>query len=248
MLYGKTVVVTGAGRGIGRTLALGFAEQGATVLVHYAYSRQGAEDVLQQIKTTDGYAALLQADLSQPEQITRFVKEAHSMLGSIDIWINNAGASANSRETQGMDEIAVFERLMAVDVMGAWQCSRQVEPLLRDGGCILTMGWDGAIAGAPGLTNQLYAMSKGAIMALTRCLAIEFAPRIRVNCIAPGWIENEWSGSLSEGTRQKMIHNVPMQRWGTAQDILDIALFLASPAASYITGQIIPVNGGEIRQ
>ncbi len=247
MLNGKTAVVTGAGHGIGRTLALGFAEQGATVLVHYAHSRQGAEDVVQQIESTGGHGVMLQADLSQPEQITRLVKEAYSMLGSLDIWINNAGASANSRETKGMDEIAVFERLMAVDVMGAWQCSRQVKPLMRDGGCILTMGWDGAIAGAVGLTNQLYAMSKGAVMALTRCLAVEFAPRIRVNCIAPGWIENEWSSNLSEVTRQKMIHNVPMQRWGTAQDVLDIALFLASPAASYITGQIIPVNGGEIR-
>ena len=246
MFNGKTVVVTGAGHGIGRTLALGFAEQGARVLVHYAHSRQGAEDVLQQIGA--GRAAMLQADLSQPEQITRFVKEAHNIFGSLDIWINNAGASANSRETKGMDEISVFERLMAVDVMGAWQCSRQVEPLMRDGGCILTMGWDGAIAGAAGLTNQLYAMSKGAVMALTRCLAVEFAPRIRVNCIAPGWIENEWSSNLSEETRQEMIHNVPMQRWGTAQDVLDIALFLASPAASYITGQIIPVNGGKMRQ
>ena len=246
MFNGKTVVVTGAGHGIGRTLALGFAEQGARVLVHYAHSRQGAEDVLQQIGA--GRAAMLQADLSQPEQITHFVKEAHNIFGSLDIWINNAGASANSRETKGMDEISVFERLMAVDVMGAWQCSRQVEPLMRDGGCILTMGWDGAIAGAAGLTNQLYAMSKGAVMALTRCLAVEFAPRIRVNCIAPGWIENEWSSNLSEETRQKMIHNVPMQRWGTAQDVLDIALFLASPAASYITGQIIPVNGGKMRQ
>ncbi len=248
MLNGKTVVVTGAGHGIGRTLALGFAEQGAKVLVHYAHSQQGAEDVVQEIEANGGHAAILQADLSQPEQITRFVKKAHTILGPLDIWINNAGASANSRETKGMDEIAIFERLMAVDVMGAWQCSRQVEPLMRDGGCILTMGWDGAIAGAAGLTNQLYAMSKGAVMALTRCLAVEFAPRIRVNCIAPGWIENEWSSSLSEATRQRMIRNVPMQRWGTAQDVLDIALFLASPAASYITGQILPVNGGEIRQ
>ncbi|GAC1394437.1 MAG: 3-oxoacyl-[acyl-carrier-protein] reductase [Ktedonobacteraceae bacterium] len=246
MFKGKTVVVTGAGRGIGRTLALGFAEQGATVLVHYLHSLQGAEDVARQIELRGGHAVLMQADLSQSDQVAQFITEAHMKLGPFDVWINNAGASANSKETQGMTEVAVCERIMAVDVMGAWQCCRKVEPLMNDGGCILTIGWDGALAGAIGLTNQLYAMSKGAIMSLTRCLALEFAPRVRVNCIAPGWIKNDWSHHLSENTHQKMIQSVPMKRWGTAEDILGTALFLASPAASYITGQIIPVNGGQV--
>ena len=92
----------------------------------------------------------------------------------------------------------------------------------------------------------MHAISKGAVMSLTRCLAAEFAPRVRVSCIAPGHIENEWSESLSETTRQKFIRAIPMQRWGTAEDILHTALFLASPAASFITGQTILVNGGEI--
>ncbi|GAC1404117.1 MAG: 3-oxoacyl-[acyl-carrier-protein] reductase [Ktedonobacteraceae bacterium] len=247
MFEGKTVVVTGAGRGIGRTLALGFAAQKATVLVHYAHSEQGAQDVVFQIERDGGHAVLMQADLSQPNQIAQFVTNAHTQLGPFDVWINNAGASANTSETNGMDEIAVFERMMALDVMGAWQCCRQVEPFMRDYGCILTIGWDGALSGAPGLTNQLYAMSKGAIMSLTRCLALEFAPRIRVNCIAPGWVENEWAQQLSPHTHQRMIQNVPMERWGTAEDVLGTALFLASPASSYITGQILLVNGGQVR-
>jgi len=246
MLTGKTVVITGAGRGVGRTLALGFAAEGATVLVHYHSSRQSAEDVVRQIETQGGRAMVMQADLSQPEQITRFVTDAHTLLGPFDVWINNAGASANSKETQGMSEAAMFERVMAVDVLGAWQCCRQIKPCMRTDGCILTIGWDGALSGGIGLTSQLYAMSKGAIMSLTRCLALEYAPYIRVNCIAPGWVENDWSGHLPESTRQKMIQGVPMRRWGTAEDVLGVALFLASPAAAYITGQMLPVNGGQV--
>jgi 3-oxoacyl-[acyl-carrier protein] reductase len=246
MFQQKTVVITGAGRGIGRTLARGFAAQGATIVVHYAHARQGAEDVVQQIKAEGGRAILAQSDLGKPDEVKRLVNEAYSALGPIDVWINNAGASANSKETRDLSEIEAFERIFAVDVMGTWRCCREAEPYMHEGGCILTTGWDGALSGAPGLPSQLYAMSKGAIMALTRCLALEFAPRIRVNCIAPGHIENDWSQTLTDTTHQHIIQKIPMQRWGTPDDILGVALFLASPSASFITGQIIPVNGGEV--
>jgi NAD(P)-dependent dehydrogenase (short-subunit alcohol dehydrogenase family) len=246
MFQDKTVVVTGASRSIGKTLALGFAAQGATVLVHYAHSRQGAEEVVRQIESKGGKALLAQADLSQPAEAARLVHEAHAQLGPLDVWINNAGASANSAETQGMSEIEVFERIMGVDVMGTWRCCREVERYMRPGGCILTTGWDRALDGAAGLPNQMYAMSKGAIMSLTRCLAIEFAPHVRVNCIAPGRIENEWSQTLSEKSRRQAVQDIPLQRWGTPDDILNTALFLASPAASFMTGQVLLINGGEI--
>jgi NAD(P)-dependent dehydrogenase (short-subunit alcohol dehydrogenase family) len=242
----KAVVVTGAGRSIGKTLALGFASQGATVLVHYAHSRQGAEDVVRQIESQSGKAFLAQADLRDPSEVVRLVNEAYTQLGPIDVWINNAGASANSAETQGMSEIEVFERIIGTDVMGTWRCCREAEPYMRDGGCILTTGWDRALDGAPGLPNQMYAMSKGAIMSLTRCLAMEFAPRVRVNCIAPGRIENEWSHTLSEKTKQQALQDIPLKRWGTPDDILNTALFLASPSASFMTGQVLLINGGEV--
>lgn len=246
MFQDKAVVVTGAGRSIGRTLALGFAAQGATVLVHYAHSRQGAEDVVRQIEAQGGKGLLAQADLSKPAEVARLVNEAYELLGPIDVWINNAGASANSAETKGMSEIEVFERIIGVDVMGTWRCCREAERYMRDGGCILTTGWDRALDGAPGLPNQMYAMSKGAIMSLTRSLAMEFAPRVRVNCIAPGRIENEWSQTLSGETKQQAVQDIPLKRWGTPDDILNTALFLASPAASFMTGQVLLVNGGEI--
>jgi NAD(P)-dependent dehydrogenase (short-subunit alcohol dehydrogenase family) len=246
MFTGKNVAITGAGRSIGRALALGFAEQGATVLVHYSHSRQGADEVVARIIEHGGKALAVQADLRHPQEVARMVKEAHEYLGPIDAWINNAGASANSEETRGMSEIEIFERMVGVDILGTWRCCREVEPYMRDGGCILTTGWDRALDGAPGLPSQMYAISKGAIMSLTRCLAAEFAPRVRVNCIAPGRIENEWVQSLSDTTRQKAVQSIPLKRWGTPDDILGTALFLTSSAASFITGQTIVVNGGEI--
>jgi NAD(P)-dependent dehydrogenase (short-subunit alcohol dehydrogenase family) len=246
MLQNKNVVVTGAGRGIGRVLALGFAEQGANVLVHYAHASQGAQEVVTHIVENGGHALLAQADLREPQEVVRLVNEASTALGPIDVWINNAGASANSSETKGMTEIEAFERIVHVDILGTWRCCREAEPYMREGGCILTTGWDRALDGAPGLPNQLYAISKGAIMSLSRCLAAEFAPRVRVNCIAPGRIENDWSLSLSEESQRKAVASIPLKRWGTPEDILGTALFLASPAASFITGQTIVVNGGEI--
>jgi NAD(P)-dependent dehydrogenase (short-subunit alcohol dehydrogenase family) len=246
MLQDKNVVVTGAGRGIGRVLALGFAEQGANVLVHYAHASQGAQEVVTHIVENGGHALLAQADLREPQEVVRLVNEASTALGPIDVWINNAGASANSSETKGMTEIEAFERIVHVDILGTWRCCREAEPYMREGGCILTTGWDRALDGAPGLPNQLYAISKGAIMSLSRCLAAEFAPRVRVNCIAPGRIENDWSLSLSEESQRKAVASIPLKRWGTPEDILGTALFLASPAASFITGQTIVVNGGEI--
>ncbi len=246
MFQHKNVVVTGAGRGIGRAIALGFAAQRATVLVHYGHAQQQAEEVVRQIEATGGQAMLTQADLSMPGEAERLVLQAREILGSIDVWINNAGASANSDEIRGLNEDAAFERIMAVDVRGTWRCSRDVAAYINSGGSILTIGWDHALDGAPGLASQLYAMSKGAIISLTRCLAQELAPRVRVNCIAPGAIENEWSQTRSASFRKKVEQGIPMQRWGTPDDIVAAALFLASPAASFITGQVLLVNGGGV--
>src|SRR6266568_4585742 len=114
MFQNKNVVITGAGRGIGRALAIGFAEQGANVLIHYAHAEQQAQTTLAQIEAHGGKGYLIQADLSQPAAVQLLVEQAHATLGFIDVWINNAGASANTRETRGMDEIEQFDHMMDI--------------------------------------------------------------------------------------------------------------------------------------
>ncbi len=246
MFQNKNIVVTGAGRGIGRTLALAFAGQGGKVLVHYGHAQQEAEEVVRQINAMGGQAMLAQADLSLPQEAYRLVSQSRTLLGPIDVWINNAGASANSEETRGLSEEERFERVMAVDVMGTWCCCRAVAEHMPVGGCILNLGWDHALDGAPGFVNQLYAVSKGAVISMTRGFARTLAPRVRVNCIAPGWVENDWALSRPASFYQKVKQQIPMERWGTPTDIVAAALFLASPAASFITGQALIVDGGEV--
>jgi 3-oxoacyl-[acyl-carrier protein] reductase len=243
---GKHVVVTGAARGIGKALALAFAEQGARVLVHYGHADKEAEEVVRLIEQLGSEALLLRADLAKREAVEQFVQEAHACLGEVDVWINNAGASANSSEAGGLSESERFERMLAIDVLASWICCQGASTFMRDGGCILNLGWNHALDGASGLVSQLYATSKGAVIAMTRSLARTYAPRIRVNCIAPGWIENEWALSRSESFRQQVAQRIPLARWGMASDIVNMALFLVSPAASFITGQVLIVDGGEV--
>jgi len=246
MFAEQNIVITGAGRGIGRALALAFARQGARVLVHYGHARKEAEGVLEEIKAAGGQGLLLQADLVRKEEAQRLVRQARELLGVVDIWINNAGASANQSEAQELDEIARFERMLAVDVLATWICSQGAADYVRAEGCILNIGWNHALDGAPGFASQLYATSKGAVISLTRCLARTYAPRIRVNCIVPGWVENEWALTRPEAFRQRVTRQIPLNRWGNTDDIVNAALFLASPAASFITGQVLLVDGGEV--
>jgi 3-oxoacyl-[acyl-carrier protein] reductase len=145
-----------------------------------------------------------------------------------------------------LSEEEILKQVLAVDVMGTWRCCNAVKEHMRDGGCILNLGWDHALDGAAGFVNSMYAMSKGAVISLTRCLAKELAPRVRVNCIAPGWVENEWAQSRSASFRRRVEQRIPLRRWGTPDDIVEAALFLASPAASFITGQVLVVDGGEV--
>ena len=246
MFQGKTVVITGAGRGIGRALAVGFAAQGANIVVHYGQSRQDAEEVMRQVVSSGGQAVLAQADVCVSDEVQGLVEQARTTFGAIDVWINNAGASANSAESQELSEIERFERMIAVDVIGTWRCCRAAIPAMNTGSCLLTLGWDHAFDGAAGFVNQMYAVSKGAVIGMTRCLARELAPAIRVNCIAPGWVENAWAQSRAETFRQRVTERIPLKRWGTPADIVSAALFLASPAASFITGQVVIVDGGEV--
>ncbi|NOY30053.1 MAG: SDR family oxidoreductase [Planctomycetes bacterium] len=239
-LAGKSAVVTGSSSGIGRAIAMHLAGAGAKVIVHGFQNYEVAEELATALR---GHA--LKSDLSLPEERTELVERCWQ-LGPVDIWINNAGADVLTGQPADWSFEKKLERLWEVDVLGTLQLSREVGERMkqRGSGVILNMGWDQAEIGMAGESGEMFATTKGAIMAFTRSLAKSLAPHVRVNCLAPGWIQTEWGEEASDYWQQRATSESLLQRWGTPEDVARAARFLVSPEASFITGQILHVNGG----
>lgn len=247
-LDNKRAVITGASSGIGRTLALTFAAEGADVVVNYNRSAEQAAAVVSTIEQTGRRAFAVQADVSQKSDVQRLVDTAWTQLGGIDIWVNNAGAdviTAPNRHRPLPEKLAM---MLNVDVQGTALCSWAIgERMVQAGsGVILNIGWDKAWSGMEGHTAELVAIGKAAIMGYTKSLARTLAPAVRVNCIAPGWIQTAWGETAAPPWQERVLAETPLQRWGQPQDIAKAAVFLCSDEATFITGQILNVNGGVI--
>ncbi|MBY0527400.1 MAG: 2-amino-4-hydroxy-6-hydroxymethyldihydropteridine diphosphokinase [Gemmataceae bacterium] len=247
-LVGFRAVVTGATSGIGRAIALELAAAGADVVVH---GRRAAaiEETIQLVRRHAVQCASVLADLCDPACSERLVKTAWEQWNGIDIWINNAGADTLTGEARHWSFERKLEELWAVDVRAAMLLSRAIGQRMkaRGSGVIVNMGWDQAETGMEGDSGQLFAAVKGAVMAFTRSLALELAPRVRVNCLAPGWIRTAWGEGASEAWQERVLRETPLGRWGTAQEVAAVAHWLVSPATAFVTGQIIRVNGGAVR-
>jgi 3-oxoacyl-[acyl-carrier protein] reductase len=196
------------------------------------------------------------ANLSDAEACRRLVEEAWSCWGGLDIWINNAGADTLTGEAASWSFERKLQELLAVDVAATMLLSRAVGQRMRDaakgGGTgvspvIINMGWDQAESGMEGDSGELFAATKGAIMAFSRSLALSLAPTVRVNCLAPGWIRTAWGEGASRSWQERVLRETPLGRWGRGEDVAAVARWLVSPAAAFISGQIIRVNGGAIR-
>ncbi|MFV0445384.1 MAG: SDR family NAD(P)-dependent oxidoreductase [Planctomycetaceae bacterium] len=248
-LTGRRVVVTGSSSGIGRAVALACAEAGADVLVHYARSRQAAEDVAQQIRARERRSCVLQADFGDSQQLTAFAAAAWKEWNGIDGWVNNAGVDLLTGPGAQLNFHDKLTRLLDVDVRSSMLLSRDIGARMQTQGhgAILNIGWDQADRGMEGESGELFAAAKNAVMGFTRSLAVSLAPQVRVNCIAPGWIRTAWGEQVGEIWQQRVLAETPLRRWGTPEDIAHMARFLLSDAASYITGQVINVNGGAVR-
>jgi 3-oxoacyl-[acyl-carrier protein] reductase len=243
-LIGQSAVVTGSASGIGRAIALELAAAGADVLVHARQNRAGAEEVAGSIRSLGREAMVILADLSDPAGQYRLAAAAWDWRG-IDVWVNNAGADVLTGEAADWPFEKKLSALWAVDVLATLRLSRLVGGRMRErGGVILNMGWDQAETGMEGDSGELFAASKGAVMAATRSLAKSLAPRVRVNCLAPGWIRTQWAEEASAEWQKRAIRESLLERWGMPEDVARVAAFLASPAAEFINGQIIHVNGG----
>jgi 3-oxoacyl-[acyl-carrier protein] reductase len=245
ILKGQTAVVTGSSSGIGRAIALQLADAGANVLVHARRNADGAEGVASHARSLGRDTHVVLADLSDPAEQDRLVEVAWDWR-PIDIWINNAGTDVLTGEAASWSFEEKLAALWKVDVVASLRLSRAAGKRMceRGHGVILNMGWDQADTGMAGDSGEFFAAVKGAVMAATRSLAKSLAPKIRVNCIAPGWIRTEWGQQASAEWQNRAQRESLLSRWGESDDVARVATFLVSPAASFINGQIIPINGG----
>jgi 3-oxoacyl-[acyl-carrier protein] reductase len=247
-LDGLIAVVTGASRGIGRAVALALASEGADVVVNYARSRAEAEGVAGEIGLRRRRAVALQADVSRPADVGRLVAESLAAFGRIDAWVNNAGADILTGEAGTWPAEAKWDLVTAVDLKGTWLCSRAAgEAMLRQGrGAIVNMSWDHVLEGRGDPTAAIYAAAKGGVLGLSRCLAREFAPYVRVNVVAPGWIKTKYADGLEAEAQEAIVRATPLARWGTPADVASAIVFLVSPESAFITGETLLVGGGVV--
>ena len=243
---GKTVVVTGSSSGIGRVVAYELAMAGANLILHASQNRLGLSELESQLRTGERECTIIPQDLAETDRLESFVQSCWDWRNGVDIWINNAGADVLTGPAADWDFTTKLDRLWRVDVMGTIQLSRFIGQRMKHAGSgvILNIGWDQAWEGMAGDSGEMFATSKGAIMAFTRSLAKSLAPQVRVNCIAPGWIKTSWGETASDYWQQRACRESLRGRWGLPLDIAKAAKFLASPDADFITGQIMNVNGG----
>jgi len=239
---GKVVLVTGSSRGIGAEMIKAFGARGAGCVVNYVADEKGqnkadAEDIAKELKDP----LVIQCDVGQPEQVATMMRQIQDRHGGLDILVNNSGIIAD-RTIKKMP-VEQFESVIRVNLIGTFNVTQKAAAVLRSGGRILNLS---SVSGQMGLFGQAnYSSSKAAIIALTKVAAREFARQnITVNAIAPGFIDIGMSKDMPNEVTQTFIKQIPLGRLGNVHEIVDAALFLASPMASYITGHVLNVNGG----
>jgi 3-oxoacyl-[acyl-carrier protein] reductase len=248
-LKGRAMLVTGASSGIGRAIALAAARAGADVAITYRVNEGGAREVEREVLALGRRAATLQLDLSETEAIGRVGPAARTALGHLDVWVNNAGADILTGAGGRLSTIEKMDRVLSVDLRGTMLASWRAAEMFgaqEQGGVIINMSWDHVIVGMEGTNPQIYGAAKGGISSFSKCLARTVAPRVRVNILAPGWIETSFGTDADETLRQAVAASTPLKRWGTPDDVAGAAVYLASPAAAFLTGQTVMIGGGVV--
>jgi len=244
-LAGRTALVTGGARGIGRAICVRLAEEGARIALNYASNEGAARDAQHLVEAAGGECQLLKADVSDPGAVAAMIEQAEGTLGPIDLLVTNAGIAEVGTHEQ--IDFATWRRVMAVNLDGTYLPIMAVKDgmIARGFGRIVCLASIAALRPRP--TMLAYGTSKAAVIAFARSCSEALAPLIRINCIAPGLIDTDMpAASLDEATRQRMIEATPLKRIGRPEDIAELALFLLSERSSFITGQTYVADGGRV--
>lgn len=243
MLTGKIALVTGAGRGIGREIALTLAKNGAAVIVNYNGSKESADAVVTQIKENGGSAEAVQCNVSDFSASEEFVKQVLAKYKKVDILVNNAGVTRDNLIMRMSEED--YDAVLDTNLKGAFNMIRHLSRsfIKQRGGKIINISSVSGVLGNAGQAN--YSASKAGLIGLTKSVAREFASRgINVNAVAPGFIDTDMTKNMTEDAKKELNNMIPMGKMGTTKNIADLVLFLAGEQSDYITGQVICVDGG----
>jgi len=242
-LANKTAVVTGASRGIGRAVAIKLASEGANIILNYRSSIKSVEEVMAEINALGGKAVAVQGDVSSFAEAEKIIKAAVENFGSLDILVNNAGITKDGLLMRMKEED--FDSVIETNLKGTFNCIRHATPIMmkQRSGRIVNMSSVVGVAGNAGQVN--YSASKAGVIGITKSAAKELASRgITVNAVAPGFIQTDMTDVLSDKVKEDILSGIPLKRLGRPEEIADLVSFLVSDSGSYITGQVININGG----
>ncbi|MBO6235172.1 MAG: 3-oxoacyl-[acyl-carrier-protein] reductase, partial [Schwartzia sp.] len=245
LLDGKCALVTGASRGIGRAVALKLASEGAKVALNFAGNEAAANEVRQEIEAAGGQAILVKADVANEAAVQEMVQKTADAFGRIDILVNNAGITRDGLLARMKEED--WDAVLSTNLKGVFLTTKAVAKLMmkQRAGRIINMASVVGVTGNAGQAN--YSAAKAGVIGFTKTIARELASRgVTVNAVAPGFIDTDMTSVLSDKAKEAALTGIPLGRMGTPEDVADAVLFLASDQASYVTGQVLHVDGGMV--
>lgn len=244
MLKGKVALITGSVRGIGKAVSLCFAKAGAHIILNYTSEKSGEEagKLVAQIESLGVKAIAVKADVSKSEEAKLLIQTALDNFGKLDVLVNNAGITKDMLLLRMTEK--EFDQVIDVNLKGTFNCTKEASRvMMKTGGSIINLTSVVGLSGNVGQSN--YAASKAGVIGFTKSVAKEFAGKnLRINAIAPGFIQTDMTDVLKDKVKEEIIRNIPMKRFGIGDEVANVALFLASDLSSYVTGEVIRVDGG----